>query len=61
MTSQLYKDKRKSLGYTQTELAAALDVRQATISVRESGGEITREAWLAIHALPKKRKAKNVV
>ena len=41
---------------TQNEVAELLGVRQATISERENGGEITHEAWLALLSLPKKRK-----
>jgi DNA-binding XRE family transcriptional regulator len=57
MTSQNYKNQRQLRG-TQKEVAAQLGVRQATVSDRETGGEITREAWLALSALPKKRKKK---
>jgi DNA-binding XRE family transcriptional regulator len=57
MTAAEYKAARQLRG-TQSEVAAQLGVRQATISDRENGGEITREAWLALNALPKKRKAK---
>jgi DNA-binding XRE family transcriptional regulator len=59
MNSQLYKVQRKLRG-TQAAVAALLGVRQATISDRENGGEITTEAWLALCALPKKRKARRV-
>lgn len=58
MTAAEYKTARQLRG-TQSEVAAQLGVRQATISDRENGGEITREAWLALNALPKKRKAKS--
>lgn len=62
MNSIAYKEKRKALGYTQSELAAELAVRQATVSDRENeAAPITREAWLALNALPKKRKVKNVL
>jgi hypothetical protein len=57
MTSEKYKTERKLRG-TQSSVAALLGVRQATVSDRENGGEITREAWLALNALPKKRKKK---
>ena len=53
-----YKAARKLRG-TQAEVAALLGVYQPTIARRESGGEITREAWLALNALPKKRKKKS--
>ena len=42
MNSQDYKVQRKLRG-TQEQVAALLGVRQATISDRENGGEITRE------------------
>lgn len=58
MNSQDYKVQRELRG-TQAEVARLLGVRQATVSDRENGGEITREAFLAICALPKKRKAKH--
>jgi DNA-binding XRE family transcriptional regulator len=57
MNSQDYKVQRELRG-TQTQVAALLGVRQATVSDRENGGEITREAWIALNALPKKRKKK---
>jgi transcriptional regulator with XRE-family HTH domain len=60
MNSQDYKRERQLRG-TQAEVAALLGVRQATVSDRENGAEITREAWLALNALPKKRKANRVV
>lgn len=59
MNSAEYKAERQRRG-TQTEVAELLGVRQATISERENGGEITREAWLALCALPKKRKKREV-
>lgn len=57
MTSAEYKEARQLRG-TQAEIAELLGVRQATISDRERGGEITREAWLALNMLPRKRKAR---
>lgn len=57
MTSQNYKTERELRG-TQIEVAAMLGVTQVTLSRRETGGEITREAWLALLSLPKKRKGK---
>jgi len=59
MNPQDYKVQRKLRG-TQAAVAALLGVRQATISDRENGGEITTEAWLALCALPKKRKDRRV-
>ena len=59
MNSTEYKVQRKLRG-TQVAVATLLGVRQATISDRENGGEITTEAWLALCALPKKLKAKRV-
>ena len=52
-----YKVQRKKRG-TQMEVAAQLGVRQATISDRETGGEISLEAWLALCALPLKLKGR---
>jgi len=60
MNSTDYKRERQLRG-TQAGIAAQLGVRQATVSDRENGGEITREAWLALNALPKKRKAKRAL
>ena len=58
MNSADYKTERKLRG-TQASVAAQLDVRQATVSDRENGtATITREAWLALLALPKLRKKK---
>ena len=55
MSGEDYKAQRQLRG-TQTEVAAQLDVRQATISDRENGNApITKEGWLALLALPKKR------
>jgi len=61
MTSQDYKGKREFLGYTQGELSALLGVNRVTVARRETNeAVITREAWLALNALPKKRKTKRV-
>lgn len=61
MTSGGYKSARTLRG-SQTAVAAQLGVRQATVSDRETGAmPITREAWLALNALPKKRKRKGPV
>jgi transcriptional regulator with XRE-family HTH domain len=57
MTAADYKSERQQRG-TQTEVAALLGVTQVTLSRRETGGEITKEAWLALLSIPKKRKAK---
>lgn len=42
------------------DVAAKLGVTQVTLSRRETGGEISREAWLALLSLPKKRKRREV-
>ncbi len=60
MTSTEYKSEREQRG-TQQQVASLLGVKQETISRRENGGEITREAWLALCALPKKKKAKREI
>lgn len=58
MTPNDYKTERKLRG-SQMGVAAQLEVRQATISDRETGAApITREAWLALLSIPKSRKAK---
>jgi DNA-binding XRE family transcriptional regulator len=59
MTAELYKARRELSG-TQSEVAAMLGVTRQVVSRRESGAMITQEAWLALNALPKKRKAKRV-
>ena len=58
MNSQEYKVQRELRG-TQTEVATLLGVTRQVVSRRESGAIITQEAWLALNALPKKRKAKS--
>ncbi len=61
MNAQNYKEERQLRG-TQMTVAAQLGVRQATVSDRENGATpITTEAWLALLALPKKRKKKNAL
>lgn len=56
MTADLYKAARKLRG-TQDAVAGLLCVNRVTIARRETGVmPITREAWLALLALPKKRK-----
>lgn len=51
ITAAQYKRERQKRG-TQAEIAARLDVQRGTIARRESKGPITREAWLALCALP---------
>jgi len=52
MTPADYKRARQKRG-TQTEVAALLRVRTATISDRETGKQpISTEAWLALLSLP---------
>jgi DNA-binding XRE family transcriptional regulator len=61
MNAADYKTQRKLRG-TQIEVAELLEVYQQTISRREAGtAPVTREAWLALLSLPKKKKAKNEV
>ena len=56
MSPEQYRRLRKERG-TQVEVAALLDVRQSTISDRETGRrEITREAELALRSLPKAKR-----
>ena len=56
MTAPEYKAQRKIRG-TQHAVAAILDVRRETITRRETGARIiTREAALALLALPVKKK-----
>lgn len=51
-----YKSQRELRG-TQTSVAALLGVNRVTVARRETGEQvITTEAWLALLALPKKRK-----
>jgi DNA-binding XRE family transcriptional regulator len=57
MNSQEYKVQRELRG-TQTEVATLLGVSRQVVSRRESGAMITQEAWLALCALPKKRRKK---
>ena len=51
MNASDYRNARRNLGLTQSELAAVLDVGRKTIIRRESGGVITAEAALAISLL----------
>lgn len=56
-----YKVQRKLRG-TQASVAELLGVNRVTIARRETGDQIiTQEAWLALLALPKKRKKKNAL
>jgi hypothetical protein len=56
MNAADYKHERKQRG-TQASVAALLGVYQQTVARREAGGApVTREAWLALLSLPKKRK-----
>lgn len=53
MTADKYKTERERRG-TQTSVAALLGVNRVTVAKRETGMQpITREAWLALMALPK--------
>jgi len=55
MTPQEYKAERKLRG-TQAEVSDLLGIQRETVSRRETGSYvITREAALAISALPKKK------
>jgi len=55
MTPKKYKSAREQRG-TQAAVAEALGVDRVTIARRETGGQIiTREAWLALQALPKQK------
>jgi DNA-binding transcriptional regulator YiaG len=52
MTAAEYKAEREKLG-TTAEVAAMLGIARETVSRRENGAKITREAELAIKALKK--------
>jgi len=55
MTATEYKAERERRG-TQEEVAAALGVSRVAVARRETGTRtVSREAWLALLALPKKR------
>ena len=57
MNQHDYQEQRKLRG-TQASVAAQLEVHQVTIARRETGAlPVTKEAWLALLSLPKKRKA----
>lgn len=56
VTAGEYKAERERRG-TQEKVAAALGVSRVTIARRETGTRpVIREAWLALFALPKKKK-----
>lgn len=56
MTKENYRAEREQRG-NQIEVAALLGVTNVTIARREAGTQtITREAWLALLSLPKKKK-----
>lgn len=51
ITPAKYKSERLKRG-TQEEIAALLEVQRGTIARRETKGPVSREAWLALCALP---------
>lgn len=56
MTATQYKAERELRG-TQGEVSAMLGVSRVTIARRETGARpVIQEAWLALLALPKKKK-----
>jgi hypothetical protein len=58
MTPEKYKAERTLRG-TQEQVAAKLGVTRVSLARRETGTRpISREAWLALLSLPKRRKAK---
>ena len=56
-TAADYKRERMLRG-TQDSIAVQLGVLRSTLARRETTGSVTREAWLALCALPLKKKAK---
>jgi DNA-binding XRE family transcriptional regulator len=61
MTPSKYKAERLKRELSQAALAELVGVSRGCINYREAGHPrypITLEAWLAINALPKKRKSK---
>lgn len=59
MNATDYQAKRLALGYTQAALAEALGISRETVTRREAGdprNPISREAELALSALPKAKK-----
>lgn len=60
MTPTYHRTKRIALGYTQAALAKALGISRETVTRREAGdprNPISREAALALSALPKAKKS----
>jgi DNA-binding XRE family transcriptional regulator len=56
VTATQYKTERELRG-TQGEVSAMLGVSRVTIARRETGARpVIQEAWLALLALPKKKK-----
>lgn len=56
MTPDRYKAEREKRG-TQTSVAAQLGINRVTVAKREAAMQtITREAWLALLALPKTKR-----
>jgi len=51
ITPANYKRERQKRG-TQARVAVLLEVQRGTIARRETKGPISREAWLALCALP---------
>ena len=51
ITPAKYQRERQKRG-TQAQVAQLLQVQRGTIARRETKGPITREAWLALCALP---------
>lgn len=51
VTPAKYRRERQKRG-TQAEIAILLEVQRETIARRETKGPISREAWLALCALP---------
>jgi hypothetical protein len=56
-TAANYKRERMLRG-TQDAVAKQLGVLRSTMARRETTGSVTREAWLALCALPLKKKTK---
>jgi hypothetical protein len=57
ITPASYKRERMKRG-TQAAVAARLQVQRVTIARRETTGPVTREAWLALCALPVAKKVR---
>lgn len=59
MTPKSYQRERQQRG-TQAQVAELLGVNRVTVANRETGAQvITREAWLALCALPKLKKKRS--